>query len=54
MQPRVTPAWYLWYAFLCTVLGIASCISLLGFAELLYLLMAIEATIRDRRDRTPS
>jgi hypothetical protein len=54
MEPRATPGYYFLYGFYNAVLAVASCISLLGFAELLYLLMSIEATTRDRRDREPS
>jgi hypothetical protein len=53
MQPRATPGWYFFYAFLYSVFAVASCLSLLGFAELLHLLMSIEATSRQRPDRSP-
>jgi hypothetical protein len=52
IQPRATPGWYLTYSLLCVVSGITSCISLLGFAELLHLLMAIEAKSRRSRHRS--
>jgi hypothetical protein len=51
VQPRATPGWYFIYAFVCAVFAITSCISLLGFAELLYLVMAIEAKSRRNRHR---
>ena len=53
MQPRVTPGWYALYAFLCAVLGVASCVGLLGFAELLHLFISLEAASRPRRGRSP-
>jgi hypothetical protein len=53
MQQPVAPSTYLYYALLNVVLAIASCISLLGFAELLHLLMSIEAASREQRDRSP-
>ena len=51
MRPRVTPGWYLLYALLYAAIGVVVCISLLGFAELLKLLMAIEADVRRGQER---
>ena len=52
VQP-VSPGVYLGYALLFTTLGIASCISLLGFAELLHVFLSIEAAAHRPRDRSP-
>jgi hypothetical protein len=53
-QPPISPAVFLGYALLCAILGVASCISLLGFAELLHVFMSIEAAASHRsRDRSP-
>jgi hypothetical protein len=51
MPPPVSPGVYLGYALLCVIFGIASCISLLGFAELLHVIMSIEAAAHRQRDR---
>jgi hypothetical protein len=51
-MPQISPATYLGYAFLYAVYAIASCISLLGFAELLQVFLSIEAA--SRRQREPS
>jgi hypothetical protein len=53
VRPHVIPAWNLFYALVHTLFAVASCISLLGFAELLHLLMSIEATLRHNQDRSP-
>ena len=53
MRPRPTPGLLFWFALLYLIAAVASCISLLGFAELLHLFIAIEAAGRRPVDRTP-
>ena len=53
MAPRIAPAAYLGDALLCVIYGVASCISLLGFAELLQVFLSIEAGVHRQRDYEP-
>ena len=49
--PPVSPAVYLGEALLYVVYAVASCISLLGFAQLLIVFLSIEAGVQRQRDR---
>ena len=51
MQQRMTAGWYFLYAVICALLAIVTCLSFLGFAELLHLFISLESSARDRRDR---
>jgi hypothetical protein len=52
--PPESPAAYFGYAVLCAIIGVVSCISLLGFAELLHVIMSIETAVHRPHDRAPT
>jgi hypothetical protein len=49
--PPVSPAVYLGEALLYVIYAVVSCISLLGFAQLLIVFLSIEAGVHRQRDR---